>query len=765
MIPSRSVLRMAAFLTPGLAFVLPALGQTAAAPTSDQASGNPNDQIVQMSAFEVSTTQGKGYATPNSARGFKTDQSLLEIPQTDIVMTNDLLEDLSFNNTTDFLMFVGVQGVYEGETVAIRGNRVSAPWIDDMPDGRAFEDDVFVDSLEVIKGPTAVLYPNASLNGIVIKASKKPLPYEQGIISEKVDEWGLSRTVVDYNTPVGMLGDVKVIFRFIAAFQYGNSYFTNVRLDSFPVHPAMEFDYKQTVLRVFYDLDDLKNHDEQEYGRAPRGGALYSAPGRPRSSVGMAAGNDTSYETTGFRIELLQKYSENWETRTQVEEFHLNRWGPDVRPSGNVNWTNLTMTYTSFLDNEPLDYWVLTSDTQGKYNLGPIPMQTTAGYDVIDTVSENRITTLFNPGYGFGTNDSVTVPFNSQAAINALQVPNYRAYRPLPNYTRSKQILENIYAQQQIDILPNWFTLVGGWTFENLEQVNVTNAALAVSTTPGSTTLTPLYPGTYTAQDVTGAHFIHRFGAILHLTKQLMLYAMTATQFSPSAGSDYYNNRLPNVQGEGSEVGAKAALFDGRLSATFSMYHEALTNQAIVAGTTNIQGVGYNIAIGSTTQQGFDGDVTMEVVPGWSVIATFYKGYSITANNNSIEISDTYDNSWSFFSRYDFRSGPLKDNAFLKGLGVGGGITRIGSFWISPGSFVNTAIPGYPTGFASNQAIKYREGDLIDAFIDYRINRHWALEINIVNLLNQAFPTTGQGANDIDPSPPLTFAGTLEYRF
>ncbi len=746
MIQSRSILRLAKFLAPSLALVVPALAQTAPA-----ASTASNDQVVQMSSFEVTTTQGKGYMSPNTARGFKGNQSLLEIPQADIVMTNDLINDISANNATDFLIFVGIQGVFQGETVAIRGNRVSTPWLDDMPDGRVFEDSVYIDSVEVIKGPAAVLYPNASLNGIVIKNSKKPLPFKQGIITEKVDQWGLSRTVIDFNQPLGKLGEVTMSFRIIAAAQIGNSPFKNVRLTSYPIHPGMEFNYKNTTLRVFYDFDDLPNHDEQEYGLVRPDGSLFTAPDRDRYSVGMVPGNNTHYESAGFRIELLQKYSDNWETRTQAMGYHLNRWGPDVRPSGNVNWTTFTGTYTSFLDNEPQDYWTVTSDTTGKYMIGPIPMQTVAGYDVVDTVNENRITTLFNPGYGFGTNDTVTVNLGSQTAINALVVPNYQAYRPLPSYTRSKVIIENVYMQQTIDVIPNWLQIVGGWTFENLEQFNVTNAAL---TTP------------YTAQDVTGSHFINRFGAVAHVLKDVVLYAMTSSTFSPSAGVDYFNNRLPSVQGKGSEVGMKTALWDGRLSATVSLYHEALTNQAIVAGGTNIQGVGYNTAIGSTTQQGFDGSFTFSLVPGWEVIGTFFKGTSRIGQTGSIQVSDTYDNSWSLFMHYDLRHTGLRDAPFFKNVEVGGGISRIGSFWIATGNYILASIPNYAQAYPQGlPAVKFKEGSRVDMFVNYRLNKHWAVKLNIVNLLNENFPMTGQGAIDIDPSPPLTFAGTLEYRF
>jgi len=105
----------------------------------------------------------------------------------------------------------------------------------------------------------------------------------------------------------------------------------------------------------------------------------------------------------------------------------------------------------------------------------------------------------------------------------------------------------------------------------------------------------------------------------------------------------------------------------------------------------------------------------------------------------------------------------MRENAFLKGLGIGGGVSRIGSFWIAPGAYINSTLPN--GGFASNQAIKFKEGSLVDLFADYRISKHWLVKLNVVNLLNENFPETGQGANDIDPSPPLTFAGTLEYRF
>ena len=59
------------------------------------------------------------------------------------------------------------------------------------------------------------------------------------------------------------------------------------------------------------------------------------------------------------------------------------------------------------------------------------------------------------------------------------------------------------------------------------------------------------------------------------------MYVLNSTTFSPGGGPTYTNGRLPNVQGQGNEVGLKTALFDGRISSQFAVYHAALSNQQI----------------------------------------------------------------------------------------------------------------------------------------------------------------------------------------
>ena len=198
--------------------------QTAPSETNPPGTADQSEQVVRMSQFEVTTTQGQGYVSSNAARAFKTDQALLDVPQADIVLTNDLIRDSGYANTSDVAQYAGLVGVYEGEPVSIRGTRDTQAYIDDMIDSDPYEDNVNIDSYEVIKGPAEVIYPNAALSGIVLKSTKKPLPYEQNIITETVDEWGLSRTTIDSNTPLGALADATLAFRLVGAFQRGDLY-------------------------------------------------------------------------------------------------------------------------------------------------------------------------------------------------------------------------------------------------------------------------------------------------------------------------------------------------------------------------------------------------------------------------------------------------------------------------------------------------------------------------------------------------------------
>ena len=715
-----------------------AFGQTSNAPDA----AAPSDEVVQLSKFEVSTTRGAGYVSSNTARAFKTNQSLLDIQQDEIVITSYKIAETGYANSSDVLQYVGLTAVYEGEPVSIRGSRDANSYLDDMPNsGIGHDDYVDIDSYEVIKGPAAVLYANSSLSGVVIMSTKKPLPYAQTFVSETVSQWGLSRTTVDANDPIGNIGQISLTFRFNSSFQAGNTYWYNKKENIGSLYPSLQLHYRKTTLRVAYDLEKLLIVPSGFDNLSPNG-SLHTAAGRRMEYY--PPDGEVNYERIGLRTEFLQQISLDWENRFQAEGYKFNYFGTTFVPQQKLIWPAQTDVY-NFLRNEYRDdIWIVMDDVTGHYHLGPIKAQSNFGFLTDDTVA-------FAESWSTVPGDSNVMPIGggAAAAFNAIAVPQPQLFSvPANPGTRSKTLIDNIYFQQQLDVIPDRLSLVGGFTWANIETILDTNIAANAP---------------YVATDTTGTAWLHRFGAVLHLTKELALYALNSTSFTPGVGTDYNNNRLPNIAGTGSEVGLKTAFFDGRISSTsFDLSHELHQTRLILAQGQNLANVNYYIPIGSTTSKGVDGELAMVISPGWQMIGTFYVGTVRDQTGNS-KISATYDNSWSLFTRYDFAKGRFKDASGgpLRLLALGGGASRIGSTWLTSSGYSGAIAPGYTLP----PVIKLHEGLLVNVFVEDNFAKHWSAKLAVVNLLNLAFPVAGQTVDRIDPSPPTTLSLTLTYRF
>ena len=203
-----------------------AVAQTSTAPEN---AANSPDQVVQMSAFEVTTTQGHGYTSTNAASALKTNQSLMDIPQSILVVSRDLISDLGYSNSTDILQYFGLSDFFSGEGLAMRGFRIIYAYEDDMPRNQSYEDNFAVDSYEIIRGPVQTFYVAATLSGVVLKDMKKPLPFNQDIVTAQANDWGQYRFTGDFTGPLGTVGDAKLSYRVCLLAQDGGNWASTKR--------------------------------------------------------------------------------------------------------------------------------------------------------------------------------------------------------------------------------------------------------------------------------------------------------------------------------------------------------------------------------------------------------------------------------------------------------------------------------------------------------------------------------------------------------
>jgi len=695
-----------------------------------------------MSSFEVTTTQGQGYVSGNAATAFKTDQQLMDIPQADVVVTNDLITDLNYENTTDIIQYFGASTQVQGEYFNLRGNAtLNTPYLDEMPTLPAYADDSIIDSIEIIKGPAQTLYLNAQLEGVVLKATKKPLPYSQDVVTASVDTNGLFRTMIDSTGPIGKFGDFTLSYRFVAVYQHGNTYFDNTPDNRIVAFPEFEVQYHDTTVRTYYNVSTIKGETAGIDILTPSGG-LYTGDGVHFANQVPENANQV-YETKTVYAEILQKISSNWELRVQGGYWDFDTSGV-LGLAIDENWDNDTEDFIARRNNEVWHYWSAFFDLNGHYNIGTIENRDALGYAFSDQTDKQVYWSAATSGpYAFGTDASggvINVPFNSAAAITSLPVPpNINDYPPSPNEGQQyKTELTALYWQHSIDIIPNWLQLLAGFTWDTAQETSVAN----ISALPWNATYVP-----------TG-DWVHRIAALVHITPAISIYAMNSTTFTPppSNASILSNFQLAPPQiGKGNEVGLKWLFLGGKISGEVAYFRETLTNSLNINAGEFPNGDTYSILVGSVTEPGVDGDMALSLVPGWELIGSF--SYTHQRDPFGNPLSDTYDNSMALLTRYDFSHvTPLK-------LTVGGGLTRIGSRWLSSYGFVGNSAANLPA------FIKLKTGSLVNGLVQYRVNKHISLQMNVINILDEHYPLDAEITSIVDPEPGREFTFEGKYKF
>ena len=282
-----------------------------------------------------------------------------------------------------------------------------------------------------------------------------------------------------------------------------------------------------------------------------------------------------------------------------------------------------------------------------------------------------------------------------------------------------------------------------GWTWATVVNDSTPN----VSSVPYSATVVP------------ASQWIHRFGLVAHPIKEVSIYAMTATGFAPPSGATpilYSGAQAPPQSYEGNEVGMKTDLFDGKISTTFAVFKISETNLLAVGPGVNPQGSGYYVPIGAGVGEGFDGDIELFLTSNWQLIAYAYQGHWLDQNKKPLPSS--YDNQYSVFTRYQFRT----DSA-LHGLAVGGGVKQIG------GGHVNAnGVNGYtfaPVPAGSSTTFKVGKAFDLSGFVTYPVTKHILARLAVSNITDEHYAIGLQSAIIADPSPPRTVKLEFDFKY
>lgn len=165
---------------------------------------------------ETPTGPAFGYRAHTTSSATKTDTPLHETPQSVTVVTRERIEDMGAQSVQDALNYAsGVRADAIGLDTKTDWLRVRGTAPDEYLDGlrQTFGfytttrvDPYTLERIEVLRGPSAMLYGQGSTGGVVNLVSKRPLPYVQREVGVQVGSFNRRQLQADLTGPLGADG-------------------------------------------------------------------------------------------------------------------------------------------------------------------------------------------------------------------------------------------------------------------------------------------------------------------------------------------------------------------------------------------------------------------------------------------------------------------------------------------------------------------------------------------------------------------------------
>ncbi|RDS84751.1 TonB-dependent siderophore receptor [Dyella monticola] len=321
---------------------------SAGSPTSSASQGDTNTSKPQtLSSVHVTgSIVGNDYDSDVSTVGAKVPTSLRDIPQTVVVVNRDLLDAQGATSLQDALRNVpgitigGAEGGQIGNNINLRGFTARTDiYLDGFRDPGQYYRDIFdLDAVEVLKGPSSMLFGRGSTGGVINQVTKEPQLNPFGQITATAGTSDRYRMTADFNQPLSNTAAMRVNV-------YGQDMHTTrdvQKNQDAGIAPSLRFGIG-TPTQITLSALVQRNHDMPDYGLPPING--HPADVNYKNWYGLTD-DRTNQSVNEFNARLEHAFSDQVKLRTQLMYSQYDTDARETAANSVVTNTGVTLNKT-----------------------------------------------------------------------------------------------------------------------------------------------------------------------------------------------------------------------------------------------------------------------------------------------------------------------------------------------------------------------------------------------------------------------------------
>jgi catecholate siderophore receptor len=664
--------------------------------------------------IEVVGQQAQKYRVDTTTTATKTNTLLRDIPQAITVVTEELIADQSMQNMGDVVRYVpGVQmaqGEGHRDAPVLRGNTSTADFFVNgvRDDVQYFRDLYNVKRVEVLKGPSGMIFGRGGAGGLINRVTKQADFSSGREVSMAVGAFDHMRFTGDVNHVV----DEQLAVRLTGFYEDSGSYRDHAEVQRKAINPTVTLKpaANTSVTFSFEHFEDERTTDR----------GIPSLNGRPlegqqKTFFGNLKDSTSTAEVDAFSSTISHEFDNGVNLVNQTRYANYSKFYANVFP-GAYNDTTKRVSISGYDNQTDRKNLMNQTDLTKEVEFAGMSHTLLAGVELNRQETDNlRMTAYFTD---LGPNvTSTSVTLTEPLYTGAVQFR--QAASDAQNHSVAKTV--GVYLQDQIEVNANWQLVLGArYDHFTADLLNLRNN---------------------TSLDSTDSLLSPRAGLIYKPREEMSIYASYSIAYVPRAGEQLAsltatNAALDPEKFNNQEIGFKWD-FSRNFTVGVAVYQLDRTNVAV----TDPNNAAATILVDGQQVKGVELELSGQVTEQWQIMAGYANQQSEVQTpgaTNGNQLGQVPENTFSLWNRYEF------SDVWSAGLGL---VSQSKSYVVIDNAVI---LPGFTR---------------VDAGVFYQPTSDLRVQLNVENLSDKTYYASAHNNNNITPAAPRAVRLGMSYKF